>query len=52
MPKKKHILSDAERRKRLRETAEALGTSDNPNDFERAFRKVTAPPKDASKGES
>ena len=40
MPKKKHILSEEERRKRLREIARALETSDDPKDFESAFKKV------------
>lgn len=38
--KRKNIISDAERRKRLDEAAREHGTSDNPNDFERAFKKV------------
>jgi hypothetical protein len=40
MPKKKYFISDAERRKRLNETARIHGTSDNPKDFERAFKTV------------
>jgi hypothetical protein len=40
MPKKKHVISDEERRKRLRETARALETSDDPKDFEKALKKV------------
>lgn len=42
MPKKKHVISDEERRKRLRETARELETSDDPREFERAFKKVLA----------
>jgi len=42
VPKKKHTLSEEERRKRIRETAREIGTSDDPKDFERAFKKVTA----------
>jgi hypothetical protein len=45
MPKKKTVLSEAERRKRIRETARVLETSNDPKDFERAFTKVTARPK-------
>jgi hypothetical protein len=44
MPKKKHIISEEERRKRLRETARAHETSDDPKDFEEAFKKVVLPP--------
>jgi len=40
MPKKKHTLSDEERRKRLREAARELGTSEDPKDFERVFKEV------------
>ena len=45
MPKKKTILSDAERAKNLRETAKKHGTSDDPKDFEKAFKKVASPEK-------
>lgn len=41
MPKKKHVITEKERRKRLRETASALETSNDPKDFERAFKTVT-----------
>jgi hypothetical protein len=44
MPKKKTILSDEERRKRLRETAREHLTSDDPKDFERAFKEVVQRP--------
>jgi hypothetical protein len=40
MPKKKTILSDTERCKRLQEAAEALETSEDPKAFERAFKKI------------
>jgi hypothetical protein len=40
VPKKKHTLSEEERRKRIRETARELETSNDPKDFERAFNKV------------
>jgi hypothetical protein len=43
MPKKKHTISEEERRKRLRDTARELGTSDDPKDFEKAFKKVLSP---------
>jgi len=48
MPKKKHVISDEERRKRLRETARELETSEDPKDFEAAFRKVVPPKTDPS----
>ena len=38
--KEKTHLSEAERAKRIRETAKAIGTSDDPKDFERAFKRV------------
>jgi len=42
MPRKSpsNKLSEAERAKRLREAARAHGTSDDPKDFEKAFKKV------------
>jgi hypothetical protein len=40
MPKKKHVISDRERAKRLQEAARELETSNDPKDFERAFKKV------------
>jgi len=40
MPKKKHTISEEERRKRLREAARELDTSEDPKDFEQAFKKV------------
>ncbi len=40
MPAKKTVLTDAERAKRIRETAKAVETSDDPKDFEAAFKKV------------
>jgi hypothetical protein len=48
MPKKKTFLSEAERRKRLRETEREVEASGTAEDFERAFRKVTAAPAGAS----
>jgi hypothetical protein len=40
MPKKKYVISDEERRKRLRDAARELETSEDPKDFERAFKQV------------
>jgi hypothetical protein len=40
MPKKKTVLTDAERAKRIRETAREIGTENDPGVFERAFKKV------------
>ncbi|MGH6870688.1 MAG: hypothetical protein ACREHE_04200 [Rhizomicrobium sp.] len=45
MPKKKHSISDEERRKRLREAGRAHETSDDPTDFEKAFKAVISPVK-------
>ena len=45
MPAKKIQITDEERRKRIRETARALETSDDPKEFERAFKKVIGKPK-------
>lgn len=47
MPEKKTRLTDAERAKRIRETAREIGTSDDPKDFEKAFGAISrtkAPP--------
>jgi hypothetical protein len=38
-------LTDAERHKRFVEMAKQVGASDDPKDFEKAFKKVTSPPK-------
>jgi hypothetical protein len=40
MPRKKETLSDAERAKRIRETAREIGTDNDPKSFERAFITV------------
>jgi hypothetical protein len=40
MPVKKIILTDAERAKRIRETALKIETSNDPEAMERAFSKV------------
>jgi hypothetical protein len=50
MPAKKTNLTDAERAKRIRETAREIGTDNDPESLERAFKKVVArhkPPPDA-----
>jgi len=47
MPRETNIISDEERATRIRETAKEIGTSNDPKDFERAFRSVVhseAPP--------
>jgi hypothetical protein len=40
MPPKKTTLSDAERAKRIRETAREIETSNDPNAVDKAFKKV------------
>jgi hypothetical protein len=45
MPAKKTQMTDAERAKRIRETARAIETSNDPKDFERAFEAVVKSPK-------
>jgi hypothetical protein len=49
MPAKKATLTDAERAKRIRETAREAGTDNDPASFERAFEKVVQPEKQAAK---
>lgn len=44
MPAKQTKLSDAERAKRIRETAKEIGTDNDPEAMERAFKRVAAPP--------
>jgi len=44
MPAKKEHITDEERAKRLRELAREIGTSNSPEDFERAFKKVVPKP--------
>jgi hypothetical protein len=41
-PAPKLKLTDAERHKRFVEMAKVVGASDDPKDFEKAFKKVTA----------
>jgi hypothetical protein len=43
MPAKKTKLTDAERAKRIRETARDIGTDNDPASLERAFKKVIRP---------
>ena len=43
MPKRKTVLTEEERRKRLREAAREHGTSDDPKGFEQAFKRVASP---------
>jgi hypothetical protein len=43
MPAKKTTITDAERAKRIRETARELGTDNDPESLERAFDKVVRP---------
>jgi hypothetical protein len=38
-------LTDAERHKRFVDMARKVEASDDPNDFEKAFKKVVPPPK-------
>lgn len=40
MPRKKIVLTDEERAKRIRETAREIGTSNDAKDLEKAFKKV------------
>jgi hypothetical protein len=42
MPKKKTVLTDVERAKRIRETAREIGTDNDPKSFERAFKKIVS----------
>jgi hypothetical protein len=41
-PVRKPKLTDAERHKRFVEMAREVGASDDPKDFESAFKKVTS----------
>ncbi|MDB5499706.1 MAG: hypothetical protein JWP28_3737 [Phenylobacterium sp.] len=41
-------LTDAQRHERFVETAHAVEASEDPKDFEKAFKKVTAPVKPTS----
>lgn len=50
-PARKPKLTDAERFKRFREMAKTVEASDDPKDFDKAFKKVVAP-KPKAKGTS
>jgi len=43
--KRKNVISDAERRKRLEETAREHGTSNKLKDFEYSFKRVIRIPR-------
>lgn len=43
MPTKRTHLSDTERAKRIREIAREIGTDNDPESLERAFKKVVHP---------
>jgi hypothetical protein len=43
MPAKKTVLTDADRAKRIRETAREIGTDNSPEAFDKAFKKVVKP---------
>jgi hypothetical protein len=47
--KRKNVISDAERTKRLEETARDLGTSEKPKDFERAFKRIIVLPRSSAR---
>jgi hypothetical protein len=47
--KAKPKLTDADRHKRFVAMAREVGASDDPKDFEKAFKKVTSAPKRAPK---
>ena len=42
---KANELTDAERHTRFKDMAKEVGASEDPKDFEKAFKKVTSPPK-------
>jgi hypothetical protein len=42
-------LTDAERHKRFVDMAKQVGASDDPKDFDKAFKKVVAPKRSATK---
>jgi hypothetical protein len=44
-PKSKPKLTDAERYKRFLDVAKEVGASDDPKEFDKAFKLVVAPPK-------
>jgi hypothetical protein len=42
-PQSKRVENDPEEYKRFVETARAVGASDDPKDFDRAFKKIVTP---------
>jgi hypothetical protein len=44
-PKRKQKLTDAERHARFVETARKVEASEDPKDFDKAFKTVVSPPK-------
>jgi hypothetical protein len=42
MPRKAQTFTDEERTRRIKETAEEIGTSNDLKDFERAFKTVVS----------
>lgn len=50
--KSKPKLTDAERHKRFKEMARQVGASENPKDFDRAFKKVAPSRKSRVAGSS
>ncbi len=43
MPAKKHVLTDEQRRKRIRATARKIGADESSEAFERQFEKIVPP---------
>lgn len=52
MPAKKETLTDAERRKRIRDAAREHETSDDPADLDRALKRVAPQPSATPKASS
>jgi hypothetical protein len=53
MPRKsKPKLTDVERHKRFVEMAHKVGASEDPKDFDKAFKKVALPKKSERKGQN
>ncbi len=52
MPAKKRPITDAERAKRIRETAREAETDNDPKSFERAFAAVVKAPRKSEKPEA
>ncbi len=50
--KKQPKVTDAERHTRFKKMAKEVEASEDPQDFEKAFTKITAPPKGAKRGGS